>query len=363
MTSRLSTYALILIAACMMPHTAQAQSSSDSKFHLDVAGIFGSQKLGFELSTPLTKDITVRTGATFYTSSDDEKMSLPIQTGAYDPSLTAEENQALSTSRFNKVNDFIQQFSSFNMDERVNMKRKQTHSNLHLIVDVTPFKNKHWFFSAGFYYGNSQVTEVTNLSNSMPTLMGMSIWNSVYQKVMAEQPVIDHKGIYVYLPYDFEESIRNEYGEMNMVAGTYKRDIIAPEDILWEYSAYDPITGEALHEKGEVRYHKGDIVHHQGDTYYLAPSNDNMFRQTQHVSKFKPYVGAGYRGRLTKDGRSQILVDLGVMYIGTNNITFHDGMRLGKDVSSPLSSDVEYGIYRNSHFQPSITVRFTYRLF
>ncbi len=366
MTSRLSTYTLLLIAACLMPHTAQAQAqsnSSDSKFHLDVSGIFGSQKLGFELSTPVTKDITVRAGATFYTFSDDEKMNLPIQTGAYDPTLTSEENQALSASRFSKVNDFIKQFSGFDMDSRVQLKKKIKHDNFHLLVDITPFRNKHWYLTAGFYYGNSQVTEVLNQESAMTTLMGMSIWNTVYEKVMAEQPIIDHKGINVYLPYDFEEAIRTEYGEMAMEAGTYKHDIIATEDILWDYSAFDPITGDILHEEGDVRYHKGDIVHHQGDTYYITPNNANMFRLNQHASKFKPYVGAGYRGRLTNDGRSMILVDMGVMYIGSNNITFHDGMRLGKDVSSPLFSDMKYGIYRNSHFHPSLSVRFTYRLF
>lgn len=366
MTSRLSTYTLLLIAACLMPHTTQAQAqsnSSDSKFHLDVSGIFGSQKLGFELSTPVTKDITVRAGATFYTFSDDEKMNLPIQTGAYDPTLTSEENQALSASRFSKVNDFIKQFSGFDMDSRVQLKKKIKHDNFHLLVDITPFRNKHWYLTAGFYYGNSQVTEVLNQESAMTTLMGMSIWNTVYEKVMAEQPIIDHKGINVYLPYDFEEAIRTEYGEMAMEAGTYKHDIIATEDILWDYSAFDPITGDILHEEGDVRYHKGDIVHHQGDTYYITPNNANMFRLNQHTSKFKPYVGAGYRGRLTKDGRSMILVDMGVMYIGSNNITFHDGMRLGKDVSSPLFSDMKYGIYRNSHFHPSLSVRFTYRLF
>lgn len=361
---QLHTSVSLLIVLTLLPLTSWAQQTDPQPpFHLDVAGIVGTRKVGVELSTPITTDVTLRAGATFFTMTDKTGISLPIQTGEADPDLSAAENLMLFNDRFNKVNEFISQFSGYDMDSQVKMQSKMSHTNFHLIADITPLRNKHWFVSAGFYYGNSEVTEVVNHKSHTSTLMGMSIWNSMYQKVMAEEPIINHKGIAVYLPYDFEEAIRTEYGEMAMVAGTYKRDIVATEDIAWDYSAYDPITGDVLHQEGDVRYHKGDIIHHKGDTYYLEPNSVNMFRLTQHVSKLKPYIGAGYRGRLTKNGRSQILVDMGVMYISKNHITFHDGMRLGRDVTSPLADDVEYGILRGSHFEPSLSVRITYRLF
>ena len=342
----------LLLLLFALPATAQT--------HLDFSLTAGTTGYGFDFSMPVSKDVNMRIGASFITRGDS-KQHLTIQTGAYDATLGADENRQLSADRFEKIQEFISQFSGYQIQDRIAMRKKTSLSNFKLLVDVTPFANKHWRLTAGFYYGNADITKTINTEESQQTLMGMTIWNSLYEKVMAEEPIINHKGIAVYLPYEFEEDIRNEYGEMSLTCGTYKRDIYAEEDVVWGYDAYDPITGDILHEAGDIRYHKGDIMHRKGDTYYATPGNDNMVRITQHTSKFKPYLGAGYGGLLTKDGRTSFMVEAGLLYMPTDRTTFNDGMRIGRDV------DTKHFInhYRTGwgHLFPVLNLRITRRLF
>lgn len=334
--------------------------SSSAQTHLDLSFTAGTTGYGFDFSMPMSKDVSMRIGASFLSKTNNTQ-HLQIQTDTYDDNLSAEENQQMSAVRFGKIQDFIGQFTGHEIEQQVSLRKKTSMNNLRLLVDVTPFVNKHWRLTAGFYYGNADITKTVCTEASQSTLMGLNVWNSLYEKVMAEEPIINHKGIAVYLPYEFEEEIRNEYGEMSIKAGTYKHDIYAEEDVMWTYDAYDPITGDVLHEAGDIRYHKGDLIHRQGDAYYTTPGNDNMIKIIQHTSKFRPYLGAGYGGLLTKDGLTSFTVEAGLLYMPTDYTAFNDGMRIGRDI------DTKHFInhYRTGwgHLFPVLNLRITRQLF
>ena len=51
---------------------------------------------------------------------------------------------------------------------------------MNLLVDVFPFKNnKHWHFTAGFYWGNSTIGKAYNTTEDMPSLVAVGIYNNM----------------------------------------------------------------------------------------------------------------------------------------------------------------------------------------
>ena len=73
-----------------------------------------------------------------------------------------------------------------------------TFYNFNLFVDVFPFKqNKHWHFTAGFYWGNSQIAKAYNTTEDMPSLVAVGIYNTMYEKAIKKEPfaTVYYKGV------------------------------------------------------------------------------------------------------------------------------------------------------------------------
>ena len=83
------------------------------------------------------------------------------------------------------------------------------------------------------------------------------------------------------------------------------------------------------------------------------------------VNSVKPYLGLGYDGNLTKDGRWTIGVDAGIMlWGGTPTIETHDGTDLASDVED-IGGKVEDYVNLITKFKvlPSVELRIARKLF
>ena len=296
--------------------------------HLDLSVTGGSDGIGFELATPINDRFRIRTGASFFSKSSND-IKFDIEVGEFDPKLTLEQNKALSAEKL-------------------------------LLFDFYPWQNKHWYITAGFYWGNNTIYKYYNTTANMTELMMVTMYNNMRKSALAEEPLITYNGHSVYLPYTFTSDIV-DYGDMSIVIGQYKHDVYAQDDILWDYDSFDPITGEVLHQKGDVRYAKGDLIHKQGDFYHMQPDENNMVKSNSKINSFRPYVGMGYEAFLTKDKRTSLSVNAGLLFIKIPRTTLHDGLEINNDLWLN-NRDFEKSLPYSPPY-PVFNLRITRRLF
>jgi len=328
--------------------------------HLDLSVTGGVDGIGFELATPINDRFRVRTGASFLSKSSND-IKFDIEVGEFDPKLTSEQNKALSAERFNKIATTLGGVTGENISQQINIIRDFKFNNFKLLVDYYPWNNKHWYVTAGFYLGNKTIYKYYNTTTNMTELMMVSMYNTMRKSALAEEPLITYDNLSVYLPYTFTSDII-EYGDMGIVIGRYAHDVYAQNDIPWDYDAYDPITGEVLHQKGDIRYAKGDLIHKQGDYYQMQPDENNMVKVNSKVPNvIRPYIGMGYEAFLTKDKRTSLSINAGILGIGTPKSTIHDGIDPDDDLQLDNSK------FKDSlpwlPIQPVFNLRITRRLF
>ena len=138
--------------------------------------------------------------------------------------------------------------------------------------------------------------------------------------------------------------IYSEYG-VSLPIGTLERDIIAEEDIYYDYSEkldnpYYIANGEEVTYRtdangrqikaGSIRYHKGEVVRKAGEQLRFVPNADNTITADANVNRFKPYVGIGFDTHITKDKRTHIAFEAGVMFWGG---------RPRVDITTPVGMD------------------------
>lgn len=352
---------ILLIVASLPKTISFAQVDLN---HLDISVTAGSTGIGFDIAMPVNDLIQVRAGASFMPHFQ-KTMEYGIEVGDLDPNLSTAENAALSTSRFNDLAKLLEDVTGDKINQNINMIGEPTFNNFKLLVDFFPFKeNKHWHFTMGFYWGSSEVAKAFNTTSGMTSLMGMAMYNNMYKNANSEQPLIEYNGQSIYLPSGFTEKI-TEYGEMGVVIGEYSHDIYAQENVYWDYTAYDAITGETSHEKGDLRYAKGDKMHNAGDEYRLTPDENNMIKANVKTNSFRPYLGFGYGAAITKDNRTNISFDAGMMFWGgTPTITMHDGTNVINDLQNIRGKFNDYADFVSGlKVYPVINLRLTRRLF
>ena len=351
-------HTLILLAAAP---TCLAQMQMN---HLDLSVTGGTIGIGFDLAMPIKDQWQVRAGASFMPKFE-KRMQFGIEVGDYDPSLSAEQNAERSATRFNKLANALGNLAGENISKDVNLVGVPSLNNFKLLVDYFPFKeNRHWHVTVGFFWGKATIAEAYNKEADMTSLMAITIYNTMRRSAMAEKPLINYNGLAVSLPPAFTADIV-EYGDMSMVIGEYSHDVYAQQDILWDYTEYDPITGDELHKEGDVRYNKGDLIHKAGDPYHMLPNEENMVKVTAKTNSFRPYVGIGYDTPLTKDKRTSISFDAGIMFWGgTPEIKTHDGTNILNDLQNLRGTFADrVNSVSNYKVFPVLNLRLTRRLF
>ena len=349
---------LIFVASCT---TSFAQIQLN---HLDLSVTGGTTGLGFDLAAPINDKFRVRIGASFL-PTHQKHMIFDTEVGDYNPALTPEQNAQQSAEKFQKLSSAFSGIAGETIDKEIDILGERSFNNFKLLVDYYPFKNnQHWHLTAGFYWGSSTFAKAYNTATCMTELMAVTMYNNMRKSAMAEEPLITYNNLSVYLPYTFNSDIV-EYGDMSIVLGKYSHDIYAKEDILWDFDALDPISGAILHEKGDIRYAKGDLIHKAGDPYQMLPDEDNMVKVTAKTNSFRPYLGMGYETSLTKDKRTSISVNAGILlWGGSPEITTHEGINVKKDLMD-LKGKFADNVNSLSHLNvyPVFTLRLTRRLF
>lgn len=367
----------LLLIPCLLLTSlvASAQEKGNWFNHMDLSFTAGSTGLGFDLSMPAGEYLRVRTGGTFMPRFE-HKMQFNVQL----VNTKQEVDKELASERFDNMKNFMKGFMGLDMSDHVDMMGSPRFNNFKMLVDVTPFKKKNWHATVGFYLGSKKVATAYNTSEGMVSLLSVKMYNEMYWRCMNEQPMIeyDNDKTNMHVSADFHPMIRSgfeAYGTMSMRVGYFKEDYYAKQDILWDHDVYEldmeedsPTQYEMVcrHKRGEVRFQKGELAYQKGDAYYMLPEQEtNTIKVDAFANRFRPYLGLGYSGALSKDKRSQISVDMGAMFWGgVPKVITHDGIDLTRDLYN-LDGQVKRYVNIAQKFSvfPVVELRFSQRIF
>lgn len=258
---------------------------------LDVELTAGTTGLGLDFSTPISDMVRLRAGVNYIPRNN---VPLSFDLMSYGGEDTDEET---TSQRFDKLSAMLEDFTGVKIDRQIDMNAHGTMVDFRLLVDVFPLpNNKHWHATAGFYWGSKKVGHIENTIQEAPSLMGVIIYNNMYEYFMTDQF------------YD-----KPFYGDAYL----------------------DPLVGLEMKEKfrryGRLGAHVGDFVegspmYEEGKTtpYMLKPDENGTIRADMFVNSFKPYVGIGYNACVSKDGRWNIGFDAGALFWGKPKIYSHE---------------------------------------
>lgn len=345
MSTRKKILAVLLTIVALGTTTVQAQNDKttfEMFKHLDLGVTMGSTGLGIDVSSPIGNYVQVRTGFEIMPRFE-KSLHFDIQSFGYN------ENGELQSSQFDRMADKLEALTNYRAKPSVEMIGKPTMWNYKLMVDVFPFRNKHWHLTAGFHWGPSKVAEAVNALEDAPSLVAVNIYNKLYEKAESGEAIYNGMS----LGTDWLE-----YGRMGIHVGDYADRYLTKT--VAEYDEYGDFIGS--HEE-YILDANGNKIH---EPYRMEPDNNCSVSATVKVNSFKPYLGFGYGGRLMKnDDRYQVSFDAGLMFWGgTPDIITHDGTNLSKDVINIGGKVGDYvDLISGVKAYPVINLRITRRLF
>lgn len=313
------TFLSLFMAAAAAVIPAGAQEASWFKRNhvfdnLDVAFTVGTPGLGIEVATPVTRWTKVRAGVEgmpqFHFSMD-----FPVSTYA----------EGKVSNNFDKIKDMMYKITGDEMREEVEMIGKPRMVNFKLLVDVYPFQNnRHWHFTAGFYWGTSKIATAVNSEASTSTLVAMSIYNRFYDRMSG-----------------------HEYYEEPFFG-----DIYLTEEKYDEFMSY-----------GRLGIHIGDYK--DGRPYYMEPKTDGTVTARARVNAFKPYLGFGYGGALDKRKRWNVGVEVGALFWGrAPQVIIHDGVNMNKQLTNVKGKVGDYLDFAKAlPVYPCVSFKISYTIF
>ena len=138
--------------------------------HLDMSVTLGTTGIGIDVASHVTKWAQLRVGYEFMPRFT-KRMSFELTINGQ-PARSYDEDGNRQETRFDKLKDFMYSFTGYDIDDHADMIGKPTLNNFKFLVDVFPFKaNRHWHFTAGFYWGPSQFAEAVNSTEAMVSLV------------------------------------------------------------------------------------------------------------------------------------------------------------------------------------------------
>jgi hypothetical protein len=302
--------------------------------NLDVSVTAGTTGIGIDVASRVHENVQLRMGYE-YMPCFKKSIYFPVEVGGQ-PAVAYDDAGNRVETTFDRLSKMLHDLTGFTVEDEVEMVGKPTVNNFKFLVDVFPFKNKHWHVTGGFYWGPSQFAYAENSTQAMTSLLAVSMYNQLYEKCVADVPIIhidgdeddpDNPGMDIFLNDAYRQKILN-YGRMGFHVGDKKED-------------GEPYVMEADAESGMVKVR--------------AKSNS-----------FKPYLGFGYGGKLMKSRDDwQVSFDASMMFWGgTPSLITHDGTNLTEDVeniSGKVGNWVDFlgGI----KVYPVLQVRFTKTIF
>jgi len=320
--------------------------------HLDVSLSAGTTGLGVDVSSPIGEYFQLRAGFD-YMPQFTAKMKFDVMIGD-EPARQYDANGNRIETSFDRMKEMLYDFTGIEVDDHVDMLGKPTMNNVKLLVDFFPFKNnKHWHFTAGFYWGPSKFAEAVNTTESMNSLLSLGIYNNLYDK-----------------------SYEHLYGSGEP---QYIIQVPDPDDPDGEKIGLclDPIMEKRITDFGRMGFHLGEyahdvydadgnLIHAEGDRYVMEADENNMVRVKAKSNSFKPYLGFGYGGRLLKNRDDwKVSFDAGVLFWGGKpDLYLHDGTNLTKDIKNIGGQVGDYvDFFKKFIVYPSLSVRISKTIF
>ena len=325
----------LLAASCAFAQTIEPSGDKGDKNilnHLDGSVTLGTTGVGVDLAMPIGKMVQVRTGFNFFPHYE-QTMHFGVQVGD-------DTDPAVQDEKFNKLSQTLNEMFAFEVDRNVDMKGKPTMKNFKLLVDVFPFRNKHWHVTTGFYWGSSTVAKAENAAYDATSLVSVAIYNNLYDRVM-----ISYESMKKMEAGDPADPI--PYITIN------GQPLYASEEMFNKFNKY-----------GRMGVHVGD--YEDGKPYLMKPDANNMVSCKIKVNNFRPYLGFGYGGKLSnRSDRNWISFDCGAMFWGgTPRVITHDGVDLAKDVKNISGKVGDYvSLFKAVKVYPVLELRLTHRIF
>lgn len=288
--------------------------------HLAIGIGIGTEGASLDLALPIGHYVQLRAGMSYLPSIKLTKHFDASQTGS------------AGVSNFDSITSILHDITGLQFDEQIDMKATTQLWNGKILVDVFPFKKKNWFFSAGLYFGPKQVMHIENAAEDMGTLIALSTFNNIYNKV--EDAVANDNPAQIFGDISLTPQMMDQImsiGRLGIAVGTYKQ------------------TTES---------------HQAGDIYNMVPDENGMIKLDVRSNVVRPYVGFGYRTAISRDKRSFFSVDAGILCWGTLKMITHDGTNLIKeiDVTHPMLKQYT-DVVNHMKVYPAINIRFTRQIF
>ena len=288
--------------------------------HLAIGIGIGTEGASLDLALPIGHYVQLRAGMSYLPSIKLTKHFDASQTGS------------TGTSNFDSITSILHDITGLQFDEQIDMKATTQLWNGKILVDIFPFKKKNWFFSAGLYFGPQQVMHIENAAEDMGTLIALSTFNNIYNKV--EDAVANDNPAQIFGDISLTPQMMDQImsiGRLGIAVGTYKQ------------------TTES---------------HQAGDIYNMVPDENGMIKMDVRSNIVRPYVGFGYRTAISRDKRSFFSVDAGILCWGTLKMITHDGTNLIKevDVTNPMLKQYT-DVVNHMKVYPAINIRFTRQIF
>lgn len=336
---------LIAIVCAIMPFAAYAQRqdtdypnrianlTKEMKEHgvftsIELAANIGTTGLGLEVASPMTEWTKLRVGFDCM------------------PRVTVPMNFALSSyvegrlnEKFSRIQEMMYNLSGLTIDQEIKMESKATMATFRMLVDVYPFKtNKHWHFTAGFFLGGKSVGKSVNAITEMPSLLALNIYDRMFTGITSDE--FYDKAVY-------DDNFLADLTGLSALQGTYLDPRVVEQ------------LQDKLNEMGRLGVHVGDYK--DGTPYMMLPDKDGTVNAKATVNRFRPYLGFGYGGSLTADGKWQVSFDAGAQFWGgAPKVITHDGTVLNDLINIPGKVGTYMGIIKALPVYPTIDFRISY---
>ena len=319
--------AIIGLASALASFSSHAEESrliSGMKEHgvfntVEIAANIGTTGLGLEVASPMTEWAKLRVGFDCMPKFK-RNMEFPIENYIGDQ----------LGQNLDRINEMMGDLTGQSVANTLHMESKPTMTTFRLLVDVYPFKsNRHWHITAGFFVGGNSIGTTVNTPGDMSSLMSLKMYDALYHTTTSE------------------EFVNN------------------PEEYpLFGFMTFDKESARQFQQKmlnaGQLGIYVGD--NEDGTPCMLLPDEEGIFKMKTKVNRFRPYLGFGYGGSLSRDGRWQASFDAGVQFWGgTPKLTANDGTvindltNLNKDTKSYIDLMKAMPVY------PTIDLRISYR--
>ena len=279
--------------------------------HIEGAFTAGTTGLGFDVGFPLQEWGRLRIGGVWRPR------------GHYSDEYAVHINDENQWGQFGALMSI---FVGVQPEKYVEMEGKSSMNNFKLLVDFFPIKkHRNFHVTIGFFLGNSTIVEAMNTSIGSNTVAAIKSYNTLRQKA------INHE--------DIDLSIFGLYPSMSDIEILYQK----------------------LIDMGEVTIPLGERTDANGNkTVVNATINDkDVIEITAKVNSFKPYIGAGYEIPITKDKRTKIGIDAGILiWGGKPKVEVFEGLSnvAGHNTEGYLKSADRYPVY------PEASIRISQRI-